>query len=293
MSTTGAGATAPKVALAGTRVLRPNYLAEHVEVVVAEPASRDFPPRLSDSLGICLKRGPAHAVTADGKRLDYPRDAISIRPPGCVWSCATEAAFVSIDIAADLLADRRLPTSMTFLPRRALDDLPMAIEAVLGADTALRAEELVVQIATSAIDLVTDDDDPGFRARHHAAATRARDFLVAHLDRQSSLDEIAAAAGSDKFTLLRHFKRAFGTTPHRYLVLSRLDRARTLLIRGAAPADAARLTGFADQSHLTRWFSRVHGTTPAAYTRDASPPPHPVPIAFKTPGSAAWDPRSP
>ncbi len=58
---------------------------------------------------------------------------------------------------------------------------------------------------------------------------------------------------------------AFGLAPHAYLVQLRLARARRLLADGLSPAETAAALGFADQSHLGRWFRRAYGLTPAAY----------------------------
>ncbi|WP_431046979.1 helix-turn-helix domain-containing protein [Streptomyces sp. P1-3] len=44
-----------------------------------------------------------------------------------------------------------------------------------------------------------------------------------------------------------------------------MRRARALLAEGAAPSTAAAEAGFADQAHLTRWFTRTYDVTPAAY----------------------------
>jgi AraC-like DNA-binding protein len=49
----------------------------------------------------------------------------------------------------------------------------------------------------------------------------------------------------------------------------RLVRARRMLAAGEPPAAAAAACGFADQSHLGRWFRRAYGLTPGAY-RDAA-----------------------
>lgn len=96
-------------------------------------------------------------------------------------------------------------------------------------------------------------------------ALRARDYLHAHFHQNIGLDELARACGVDRFRLSRAFKAAFGIAPHGYLIQLRLVRARRLLALGTAPADVASDLGFADQSHLGRWFRRANGLTPGAY----------------------------
>lgn len=96
-------------------------------------------------------------------------------------------------------------------------------------------------------------------------ALRARDFLHAHHHEDIGLEELAQACRVDRFRLTRAFKAAFGLAPHAYLVQLRLARARRLLADGLSPADTAAALGFADQSHLGRWFRRAYGLTPAAY----------------------------
>ncbi|MDT3719525.1 AraC family transcriptional regulator [Pseudomonas oryzihabitans] len=96
-------------------------------------------------------------------------------------------------------------------------------------------------------------------------ALRARDFLHAHHQEDLGLEELAQACGVDRFRLTRAFKAAFGLAPHAYLVQLRLSRARRLLADGLSPAETAAALGFADQSHLGRWFRRAYGLTPAAY----------------------------
>ena len=93
-----------KRALEATRIWRPPALPETVEVVDAGATLRHFPPRLSTTLGICRKSTEAHLATSDGERLEFPADAVILRPPDCIWSSApTRAAFVSVDVATSLL----------------------------------------------------------------------------------------------------------------------------------------------------------------------------------------------
>ncbi|MGF6541314.1 AraC family ligand binding domain-containing protein [Paraburkholderia youngii] len=97
------------------------------------------------------------------------------------------------------------------------------------------------------------------------AIARVRDLLHEQMDGNPGLDELAEVAGIDRFRLTRLFQRAFGTSPHAYLVRLRLRAARRLLAAGRTPAQVAAEVGFADQSHLGRWFRRAYRMTPAAY----------------------------
>ncbi|RRV64995.1 AraC family transcriptional regulator [Stutzerimonas stutzeri] len=101
-------------------------------------------------------------------------------------------------------------------------------------------------------------------------ALRARDYLHAHMEQDLGLDELAWASGVDRFRLSRAFKAAFGIAPHAYLVQLRLARARQLLASGQPPTRVAMTLGFADQSHMGRWFRRAYGLTPAHYRRRCS-----------------------
>lgn len=94
---------------------------------------------------------------------------------------------------------------------------------------------------------------------------RARDFLLSHSDepvRSATLENIT---GLDRYALARHFRQLLGTSPHRYLVMRRLGRAKQLLLAGSNLAGAAVESGFADQAHLTRHFRDTFGITPGRW----------------------------
>ena len=94
---------------------------------------------------------------------------------------------------------------------------------------------------------------------------RAQARLRASLGETLTLAEVAAEIGTNKFVLLRAFRRVTGTTPYRYRTLVRIARAKELLARGASPVEVGALLGFADQAHLSRSFKRTYGVTPRAY----------------------------
>ncbi|MEU7228091.1 helix-turn-helix transcriptional regulator [Streptomyces chrestomyceticus] len=80
-------------------------------------------------------------------------------------------------------------------------------------------------------------------------------------------ERLAAAAGCSRFALYRAFRAEFGLAPSDYQRQLRLRHARRLLRSGAAPADAAAATGFADQARFSRWFQRVRHHTRHLSTR--------------------------
>jgi len=98
-----------------------------------------------------------------------------------------------------------------------------------------------------------------------ALARRVMDRLADQLTGPPALAELAAEAGLSRYQLLRSFRAEVGMPPYAWLAQHRVARARVLLEQGHRPAEAATLTGFADQAHLTRWFRRVVGVTPGAY----------------------------
>ncbi|MCH0567046.1 MULTISPECIES: AraC family transcriptional regulator [unclassified Streptomyces] len=96
-------------------------------------------------------------------------------------------------------------------------------------------------------------------------ARQVRDRLTDDLTDPPSLAGLAAELGLSRYQLLRAFRTTVGIPPYAWLAQHRVTRARALLETGLRPAEVAGLVGFADQAHLTRWFRRVLGVTPAAY----------------------------
>lgn len=94
-----------------------------------------------------------------------------------------------------------------------------------------------------------------------------RDLLDAHLVDGLALREAGRVLHAHPAHLVRRFTAAYGLPPHRYLTGRRVERARRLLLDGAAIADVAGAVGFHDQAHLHRHFTRQVGTTPGRFAR--------------------------
>jgi AraC family transcriptional regulator len=86
-----------------------------------------------------------------------------------------------------------------------------------------------------------------------------------HLAGPVAVADLAARAHVSEFHFSRLFRAATGTSPHRYVLQRRVERARELLTGTDLPvAQVAARCGFADQSHLTRHTRRLLGAPPGA-----------------------------
>ena len=74
-----------------------------------------------------------------------------------------------------------------------------------------------------------------------------------------------AVSGLDRFTPCPAIPRSLGTSPHRYLVMRRLEKARGMIGSGRSLVEIALETGFSDQAHFTRHFKKAHGMTPGRW----------------------------
>ncbi|MDH2389767.1 AraC family transcriptional regulator [Streptomyces sp. HNM0663] len=111
----------------------------------------------------------------------------------------------------------------------------------------------------------------GYGPLGRGVAGDLRDLLDARLVEGLGLAEAARQLHAHPTHLVRAFTAAFGIAPHQYVVSRRVDLARRLLLDGRPPHEVAPAAGFYDQSHLTRHFKRILGTTPGRYA--AAPPP--------------------
>lgn len=112
------------------------------------------------------------------------------------------------------------------------------------------------------------EDQAGSGHPEAAYSPRIRD-VVAHIEANYRsavpLVDLAAIAKVGVVRLVTRFRREVGMPPHRYLCDLRVRAAQDLLRQGVSPAAAALEAGFFDQSHLTRHFKRVCGSTPGRY----------------------------
>ncbi len=168
-------------------------------------------------------------------------------------------------LVRDAIAGRGLP----FVSDAVSNDLGLrtAIEAFLShmneAICDLERIDKVLALA-SALERLSGAVNTEFKVDQQAVG-KARDLLAASIEDDVGSGELEAVTGHDRWALARQFRAAFGVSPHRFLIMRRLENAQALIAAGSSLSEAAHASGFSDQSHLTRQFRGAVGMPPGAW----------------------------
>src|SRR5271169_1482286 len=101
---------------------------------------------------------------------------------------------------------------------------------------------------------------------------RAKDLADRRYAEPLGVDDLACAAGLSRAHFSREFRRAFGESPHAYLLTRRLERAAALLrSTDHSIADVCFSVGLRSVGSFTTCFTRTYGVSPTAY-RASFPP---------------------
>jgi AraC family transcriptional regulator len=126
----------------------------------------------------------------------------------------------------------------------------------------LAVEAWTLELLTHLLRATRDTGDPAW-------LRDAQDYLGARFSEPVRLADVARAVGVEPARLARSFRRAFNQPISTYVRRLRVTAAAASLAEsGDSIASIAAGVGFADQSHLTRSFVRILGTTPARYRQE-------------------------
>jgi len=177
--------------------------------------------------------------------------ALFHRAPGQRHANRFESATtICLNIGVDLDRD---------LSRRALHD-PRLVASLLAAGDQLAIECVVREALLALTEEATSAPSP--------RVARARELAEDAYATPLTLREAAEVAEMHPAQLARDFRRAYGSTFGDYVRARRVAfAAKALRDESRSLADVALAAGFCDQSHLTRAFRSVLGTTPGRYRR--------------------------
>src|SRR5207253_4829624 len=101
---------------------------------------------------------------------------------------------------------------------------------------------------------------------------RAKDVADARYVEPLGVDDLAGAAGLSRAHFSREFRRAFGESPHAYLLTRRLERAATLLrTTDLTVAEICFSVGLRSVGSFTTSFTRTYGRSPTAFRAEFPP----------------------
>ena len=128
----------------------------------------------------------------------------------------------------------------------------------------LEEEDALFDLATILCE-ISDTSSSQNRKFDYKAAERAREYILAYPHENLSLSDLEKHADRDRWSLSRDFRLLFGTSPHRYMTMRRLETVKFYLAQGESIVHAALNAGFFDQSHMTRHFVKTFGLTPTQW----------------------------
>lgn len=97
---------------------------------------------------------------------------------------------------------------------------------------------------------------------------RVKELMRGTLSEEIPLSRLASECGLSIGHFVRAFRQSTGSSPHRWLLLQRVDRAKELLSNRNLPLkEIAGVCGFSSQSHLSRVFSAFTGFPPGEWRR--------------------------
>ncbi|MEC4812464.1 MAG: AraC family transcriptional regulator [Scytonema sp. PMC 1069.18] len=92
------------------------------------------------------------------------------------------------------------------------------------------------------------------------------EYIHGNLETEIHLTKLAQIAGISQYYFCQLFKNSVGITPYQYVIQQRIEKAKQMLKnQKIAICDIALACGFANQSHLTKHFRKLTGSTPKNY----------------------------
>lgn len=235
--------------------------------------SSDYEPHFHDNYTIGLLTGGSQIVRTNRRTENAFAGSVQFHAPFQVHENQPVSpggiSFLHFEISESRLLEllgNRLPVSRpNHIPDFELfQSLKTAFESLTAEDNPLLAQDELLTSALLKLFPVWESSrfKPDFTPR---LVARIKDFLHANYADSFTLDALAELTKVSRVHISRTFKYHIGLAPHEYLVQLRIARAKAEIAKGVPLAEAAFLSGFADQSHLTRHFKRITHITPGEY----------------------------
>jgi AraC-like DNA-binding protein len=246
------------------------------ELLIANNSSRMWRV-FHETYTLCSCAQGAASWRYDGKQFSLGDRGNMLMEPGethCNTVVYKPADFkvllISPAVVTDAAKELRIPTTPHL--RCASNDDPKLFFTLYRFCAAVESRESLLEqqsLFTACVRILlehTEQRSPTLSdMNEHHAVTRIKRYLQERFAEPICLDELVALTGLSRFHLAHTFSKQVGMPPHIYQINIRIARASALLKAGVTPMKISTDLGFADQSHFTRHFKRIWGTTPGRY----------------------------
>ena len=247
--------------------LSPTATADLV-AVPAHPVGTAAPPAAVEALRRAAERGARVLSLCSGAFLLGEAGLLDGRRCTTHWRYAAELArrHPTADVDPDVLYVADPPTYTSAGTAAGIDLCLHLVRQEHGSATATALARRMVVPPHRAGGQAQYVEAPVPRTACGPTLEPLLSWLVTTLDRDHTVDSLAARAHMSPRTFARRFKAATGTTPHDWLVAQRVLLARRLLEDTDLGVDAVALrSGFGTAAMLRHHFTRRVGATPQAY----------------------------
>lgn len=214
---------------------------------------------------------------------NYSTNAFHIFPADLpLWACWTkDVEFIHCyldpqrfaQLAYEAISPERVELIPNFhQPDPLIAQMGLALKAALennGTGSSFYAESIATALSAHLLQYYSTRK-PAFRDYSGGLSRyqlrQAIEYIQDRLTENISLEAMAEEVSISRFYFCRLFKESTGITPYQYLIRCRIERSKILLKeRKLSITDIALEVGFSNQSHFTKHFKRLIGTTPKIY----------------------------
>jgi AraC-like DNA-binding protein len=133
-----------------------------------------------------------------------------------------------------------------------------------------KEEKLIELISKIFLKFCHTNEKAQLDTKNFKIANKIKDYLIANIENEISLQDIAEYMQLSTIHILRVFKKEFGLPIHSYILNEKVHLAKDLLSQNMPISEVAHSSGFFDQSHLNKSFKRVFQLTPKEYQKNIS-----------------------
>ena len=263
------------------------FISQHCSISYRQETRSSWTNEARNNYGVIyLLNGSLQLDSSESKWRVQPGSFTLVNPRSNLKSFARGATTLLIEVAPSLVVDCAMRTGITAGTN---DVLMHSGEAIADARMTRLVEDVTREMinADKGHEIVIEalvDQIVILLLRHYSTVRRTEtlelsrvglvdrrirrsiELMVAQLDQELSLRDLAAASYLSTFHFARLFKKLTGTTPHAYLAALRTSTAQKLLAEtDLSVTEISSRVGYSTPSHFSKGFRQATGFTPRAF----------------------------